>query len=488
MADSLGFADLPQMELQQATAMEPAFGALLGMRDANLVQLSYMPPIANPADRGELARLALDPQGLERASTLALGFGPGIIKSWHGTPHTFPPAVEESGIDVFHGTLHGDIGSAFLPGAHFGTQQAANSRLNELLANPDIYEMNYPPSGEATPAIYPVKINPKKMLDMEDPGDWNDSEIYDQLHKKGMLSDKEYSDIQKGILHGGERPDALDFLRSKGYDAVRYKNNWEDTGNFSYMTLDPSIVKLMPEQRVNPLGAFRDEAIGSGEGAQAYGYGHYVAGNPKVAEGYQKNLSNRASLSNFYDTPQTQAALAVQSVGLDKAIANFKNNMTNFAVGHPAYEKSLAALQAIEDESYKNVELPSGHLLEVHILPEEHELLDWDKPLSEQPEIANKLRNVVNASPLGAIEGPGRSASGELMYRDLQSALGAPGASAALHEAGIPGIKYLDAGSRQAGEGTHNYVIFHPSNLRIVGRDGQRLTPVEGDPFAGDTP
>src|SRR5271166_3725684 len=40
-----------------------------------------------------------------------------------------------------------------------------------------------------------------------------------------------------------------------------------------------------------PFGQFRNEAIGSGEGAQSYGYGHYIAGNPKVAETYQKNLS-----------------------------------------------------------------------------------------------------------------------------------------------------------------------------------------------------
>src|ERR1700744_482369 len=37
---------------------------------------------------------------------------------------------------------------------------------------------------------------------------------------------------------------------------------------------------------------FSDEAIGSGEGAQAYGWGHYVAGKKGVAEYYRDSLAN----------------------------------------------------------------------------------------------------------------------------------------------------------------------------------------------------
>lgn len=36
---------------------------------------------------------------------------------------------------------------------------------------------------------------------------------------------------------------------------------------------------------------FKDEAIGSGEGAQVYGHGHYVAEQPEVARSYRDNLS-----------------------------------------------------------------------------------------------------------------------------------------------------------------------------------------------------
>jgi hypothetical protein len=41
-----------------------------------------------------------------------------------------------------------------------------------------------------------------------------------------------------------------------------------------------------------------------------------------------------------------------------------------------------------------------------------------------------------------------------------------------LNEAGIPGIRYLDQGSRGAGEGTRNYVVFQPEIIEILRRYG----------------
>jgi hypothetical protein len=41
-----------------------------------------------------------------------------------------------------------------------------------------------------------------------------------------------------------------------------------------------------------------------------------------------------------------------------------------------------------------------------------------------------------------------------------------------LREAGIPGIRYLDAGSRGAGDGTRNFVIFDENLIDIVRKYG----------------
>jgi len=45
-------------------------------------------------------------------------------------------------------------------------------------------------------------------------------------------------------------------------------------------------------------------------------------------------------------------------------------------------------------------------------------------------------------------------------------------AAQALHAAGIPGIRYLDQGSRGAGQGTHNYVVFDPATIDILRKYG----------------
>jgi hypothetical protein len=41
-----------------------------------------------------------------------------------------------------------------------------------------------------------------------------------------------------------------------------------------------------------------------------------------------------------------------------------------------------------------------------------------------------------------------------------------------LNEVGIPGIRYLDQGSRGAGEGSHNYVVFDANTMNIIRRYG----------------
>lgn len=41
-----------------------------------------------------------------------------------------------------------------------------------------------------------------------------------------------------------------------------------------------------------------------------------------------------------------------------------------------------------------------------------------------------------------------------------------------MREAGIPGIRYYDQGSRTAGEGTRNYVVFDDNLVSIVKKYG----------------
>jgi hypothetical protein len=57
----------------------------------------------------------------------------------------------------------------------------------------------------------------------------------------------------------------------------------------------------------------------------------------------------------------------------------------------------------------------------------------------------------------------------ELNGSDLVNALGQQG-STQLQAAGIPGLRYLDAGSRNAGAGTSNFVIWDQALLDEMAR------------------
>ena len=94
-----------------------------------------------------------------------------------------------------------------------------------------------------------------------------------------------------------------------------------------------------------------------------------------------------------------------------------------------------------------------------HALPEH--FLDWDKPLNQQSE---HVKQAIANSPYAGYEEtslPG----GQLVPH---TAAGMQG----LADAGIPGIRYLDQGSRSAGQGSHNYVVFDANTIDILRKYG----------------
>jgi hypothetical protein len=61
---------------------------------------------------------------------------------------------------------------------------------------------------------------------------------------------------------------------------------------------------------------------------------------------------------------------------------------------------------------------------------------------------------------------------GEFLERLSRRLGGSDVAAKALQDAGIPGVRYLDQGSRGAGQGTHNYVVFDPAMIDILRKYG----------------
>ena len=247
-----------------------------------------------------------------------------------------------------------------------------------------------------------------------------------------------------------------------------------------------------PGTEANPLGEFDASKIGTGEGAQAYGHGLYLAESPEVATDYQKNLQTTDTLLNgkkvLPNDPAFSAATKISARGYDAALAETRRDMASEFLtpqGRESAAKLYKQIQELKGAKIKNV--PSGSLYKAD-LPDEmiDRMLDWDKPLSEQhPEVQRIIGEEIKR--IGGSAHTGERAYRELMFEArmqgkksgssvMKNNLEANEASKRLQELGIPGIKYADAGSRgQGGSGTRNFVVFpgEEKKVRILERNGQ---------------
>jgi hypothetical protein len=249
---------------------------------------------------------------------------------------------------------------------------------------------------------------------------------------------------------------------------------------------------------------FDASKIGTGEGAQAYGHGLYLAESPDVAKAYQTALTHS---DDYVDGQLLDSGIPKHFLAriLSDESGNVEAARQSLAVlARPGGAKSvtdsakqaLKLLDAGERPIVKTIK-PEGALYKVD-LPDEAvaKMLDWDKPLSQQPGIRKMLnleqegRNVeaiVNSSDGGRmlwrlgqhdnINDALNNITGQKLNQLLRSSSTPAESARVLKQAGIPGIRYLDQGSRGAGAGTSNFVVF-PGNenmLRILERNNQPL-------------
>ena len=224
---------------------------------------------------------------------------------------------------------------------------------------------------------------------------------------------------------------------------------------------------------------FDTSKIGTGEGAQAYGHGLYFAEHEPVAKQYREFLSSRQNdltdpanlaASMVYRTPDgTRESGIAELQRLIKSIDRFPAQYKHDPTARDVAVKALEHLQ-----SSKDLPPQGGHMYEVHINAHPDHLLDWDKPLSEQSDhIVKSIFDARKDNPtLFNVFKPHleKDSTGMGFYQSLatQHPNGYQGATDFLQRAGIHGIRYLDAGSRNAqGDPTHNYVVFDHNRVSV---------------------
>ena len=230
---------------------------------------------------------------------------------------------------------------------------------------------------------------------------------------------------------------------------------------------------------------FSTEHIGTGEGAQAFGWGLYFADQRELADHYRKKLAEARSYDPAYwDSialpPDLTAAEYREMLELrTKVFANASKNGPNLTSEQSARFRELRDRENARIDAMEAAR-PKGQLYEVDI-PEDDELLRWDEPLSEQSQhVKAGIELLFNNGALDddtkrliQSQGARWSMSGRKLYEALKTSdnLDNDGtgraASLALADAGITGIKSLDGASRTAGQGSYNYVIFDGDDVRL---------------------
>ncbi len=301
--------------------------------------------------------------------------------------------------------------------------------------------------------------------------------------------------------------------------------------------------------------------IGTGEGNQIYGYGLYAGGREGTARSYRQGLSDdtfslkRGGKDLPIPHPLSPEGLAHEAImgqanqkygNWEKAKSALQMRLDNPALADlygedPAHVH--AAKQILDDWQKSGVQIvrnPGGRMYEVNIKHDPEHMLDWDKPINEQPHLFEKMKEYgwiddhevemrkewadrtkdSRNRPLDALQDwfndlgqekiralkaddrPGELAAqkkidvimgwwnhqikhprekidpsayptGESWYHHMVDQFDTPqAASEELKNMGIPGIRYLDAGSRGSGEGSRNYVSFDDKSMEILRKYG----------------
>ena len=256
-------------------------------------------------------------------------------------------------------------------------------------------------------------------------------------------------------------------------------------------TLNPQTGAIVWHGSPHKFDKFDSSKIGTGEGAQAYGHGLYLAESPDVAKNYQAALGrpDGAGLTKAQDVAAWAHSQGIDGVSPVSVLSDEIARLENYGkfgkrLNRADYDEAMQILQ-------KGQAPTNGSLYKVD-LPDEHiaKMLDWDKPLSQQskevqaafqsPEVQSMVQSLKQKGVMGDYSADELAKfKGEDWHDFIRQASSdsnvAP--SEFLKQRGVPGIRYLDGGSRGAGAGTSNFVVF-PGNediLKIMERNGKGL-------------
>lgn len=293
-------------------------------------------------------------------------------------------------------------------------------------------------------------------------------------------------------------------LRTLGFDSIKLT----EQGQLTYGALDPQQLKsaiansgefdlasddiryqMAYHGTPFEVDQFRLDKINTGEGNQSFGWGLYFTETKAVAEFYRNTLTVERGFSYKTEKGLTREEV-LQRVAEDyprefldgitrpTGVADRIMDQIIYApeeTGMPRQYKPGTERAAMYKELSRVIgrDPAAGNLYQVE-LPEDAAFLSWDKPLEAQSEL-------VQAAFKNGYGQFGRFAgmTGGAAYRTLAMEMGSRQVSLMLNSLGIRGTKYLDQQHRGAGEGSHNFVIWDESAIRITAANAEQASALK---------
>ena len=258
---------------------------------------------------------------------------------------------------------------------------------------------------------------------------------------------------------------------------------------------------------------FDHSFMGTGEGAQAYGWGTYVTEVEGIGKSYAEKAADPAKKDYLYEelTKLKNIIRHEPNLYIDNrsTISDLKKQIKELEEiqrNDPDFDFEIPRLKEYEKE-WEHIEdlisKVSTRVLYTVEIPDDtgENYLDWDKPITKkqikriQDYLSenyrkNKLDNfnasIAPSTAVNAEEIDKWSMRGKNIYKTLENLLGGDReASEALLQCGFTGIKYpAQATTGGRSDGARNYVIFNENDLQITDHTRYRTsqyTPEEQD-------
>lgn len=326
---------------------------------------------------------------------------------------------------------------------------------------------------------------------------------YDKAKKyaAGLLAQvpQNAQDMYQGLLSAPSQVSDL-FSQQKAQQLAKALKNPQQANPKQWMDAGLELTSMAPVMGLlghtvyhgspHKFDAFDMSKIGTGEGAQAYGHGLYFAESPDVAKSYIETSGTNQLIANAKDLIRnTDLFDSIESASnaVDQAKRFISAQKGGSYPPQIATNPNLYSKKEIDGFNYAVDQLKNGKLGSFYKvdIPDESipRMLDWDKPLSEQaPEVQAAILATKGKLPPNAIDDMGGDIAP--LYDmsqtpgDFLGTLASLGGrqdfgEGLLKQAGIPGIRYLDGSSRNAGQGTSNFVLFDDQLPRILEVNGQ---------------